>query len=337
MEYHRLGGSGLEVSALCLGTLMFGSETPDDEAAAIVASAKTAGVNFIDTADMYSDGGSEVTVGGLLRPARDAWVLATKVGNPVGTMPMEGGLSRRGMFRSIEASLRRLGTDRVDIWYLHLPDRLTRLEETLGAIADVIRSGKALYWGFSNYRGWEIAELVRVADLVGAPRPAVCQAYYNLVNRMPEYDVLPACAHFGIGVATYSPLARGVLTAKYRADAPPPEGSRASRNETRIMQAEFRPESFDIAARIADYAGRHGMTSIDFALRWLLNNANVASVVTGPRTLAQWQAYVASLQHGFSTADEAFVDGLVTPGHASTPGFVDPKFPPQGRIRLRSQ
>jgi aryl-alcohol dehydrogenase-like predicted oxidoreductase len=332
MDYRRLGLSSLKVSPLCLGTLMFGDLTGDSEAARIVASAADAGVNFIDTADSYAEGASELCVGRLLAGTRRRWMLASKVGNPVGPGPMDGGLSRRWLMYSIDQSLRRLGTDYLDLWYLHLPDPDTTLVETLAAVGDVIRSGKVLHWGFTNYRGWEVAEIIRVADLVGTPRPAVCQAYYNLVNRMPEYDLLPACAHFGIGIATYSPLARGVLTGKYLPGRAAPEGTRADRKEMRIIQVEFREESKRIAQDIAAYGAERGLSNIDFAVMWLLNNRLVGSVVTGPRTFEQWECYLGAMRHRFTADDEAFANTLVPPGHSSTPGFIDPKFPPTGRV-----
>jgi aryl-alcohol dehydrogenase-like predicted oxidoreductase len=163
----------------------------------------------------------------------------------------------------------------------------------------------------------------------------ICQAYYNLVNRVNEFDLLPACTYFDIGVAAYSPLARGVLTGKYRSGAPIPETSRAARNDPRILQAEFRPDSMAAAERLQDYAKGRGMSSIDFALLWLLANQAVTSVVAGPRTVAQWQAYLDCLQHRFTPDDEAFADTICPPGHTTTPGFVDPKFPPLGRAFLR--
>jgi aryl-alcohol dehydrogenase (NADP+) len=331
MEYRQLGTSGLRVSLICLGTMMFGDRTDEAEATRIVDSAREAGINFVDTADVYANGESERMLGRLIRSDRDRWVVATKVGNRMGPGPNDAGLSRAWIFRAIDASLARLGVDHVEIYYLHRDDEDTPLEETVGAIGDVIRSGKARYFGVSNYRGWRVAEVVRVCDALGVARPVICQPYYNAMNRMPEVEVLPACAHYGMGVVPYSPLARGVLTGKYSPDAAPDPESRAGRKDERMMQTEFRAESIAMAARIKAHAEVCGMTAGDFALNWVLANAIVTSVLAGPRTLAQWQGYLGALAHRFTAEDEALVDSMVASGHPSTPGYNDPRYPLRGR------
>ncbi len=335
MEYRRLGTSGLHVSPICLGTMVFGARTGEAAAGRIVAAARESGINFIDTADQYADGQSERIVGRLIRRARDGWVLATKVGNPMGPGPNQGGLGRKWLMQAIDASLQRLGTDYVDLYYLHLDDPGTPLAETIGALGDIIRDGKARYWGFSNYRGWRIAEMIRLSDHLGVPRPVAGQPYYNAMNRTPEVDQLPACGHFGIGVVPYSPLARGVLTGKYAPGRAPAKETRAGRDEFRILETEFRKESLAIARKFKARAERRGMTAGQFAFNWVLNNALVTSVLAGPRTMAQWKEYLGALEHPFTAADEAFVDRLVTPGHPSTPGFNDPKYPITGRAPRR--
>jgi aryl-alcohol dehydrogenase (NADP+) len=215
MNYRRLGRSGLEVSTLTLGTMMFGDRTDEATAREIVAHARDAGVNFIDTADAYAAGASERITGQAIRAERDRWVLATKVGNRIAEGERNnGGLSRSWVLRACDGSLGRLGTDHIDIYYLHRDDPRTPLDETIGAIGDLIRAGKVRYFGVSNYRGWRIAEVMRTCEREGVPQPVVCQPYYNLLNRMPEVEILPACDHYGIGVASYSPVARGVLTGK---------------------------------------------------------------------------------------------------------------------------
>ncbi|MFZ1907771.1 MAG: aldo/keto reductase, partial [Burkholderiales bacterium] len=200
MEYRRLGRSGLKVSVLCLGAMMFGDRTDEAEAGRIVASAREAGINFIDTADAYAKGESERILGRLIAADRERWVVATKVGNTGAPPPDDADLSRRHVMRAIDASLGRLGTDYVDLYYLHVDDAGTPLEETVATMGDLVRAGKIRYWGVSNFRGWRIAEAALLADRIGVPRPAVCQPYYNAVNRMPEVEVLPACEHFGLGV-----------------------------------------------------------------------------------------------------------------------------------------
>ena len=331
MEYRALGVSGLRVSPLCLGTMMFGDRTDAAEAARIVASARDAGVNFIDTADVYAKGESERVTGKLIAADRDRWVLATKVANAMGDDPNRRGTGRKWIAAAIDESLARLGTDYVDIYYLHRDFADTPLEETVHALGDVIRAGKARHFGVSNFRGWRIAEVVRVCEKLGVPGPVVCQPYYNAMNRQPEVEILPACRHHGIGVVPYSPLARGVLVGKYTPGAEPPADSRAGRKDKRIMETEFRGESLSIAQKLKAHAEKKGMSAGDFAVNWVLNNAIVSSVIAGPRTLEQWNAYLGALGKAFDAEDEALVDSLVSPGHPSTPGYNDPAYPLTGR------
>jgi aryl-alcohol dehydrogenase (NADP+) len=332
MEYRYLGRSGLKVSPLCLGTMMFGDRTDAKEAQRIVGSARDAGVNFVDTADQYAKGESERVLGQLLAGERDRWVLATKVGNPMGDGPNEVGLSRKWIMQACDASLDRLGTDYVDIYYLHLDYPDIPLEEMVDAMADLIRAGKIRYFGVSNFRGWRIAEMMHLCRAGGVPKPVVCQPYYNALNRQPEVEILPACSNYGIGVTPYSPIARGVLTGKYKlGEAPPPE-SRAGRKDKRMMETEFREESLAIAEKFKSHAAKKGLTSGQFAFAWVLSNRIVDSVIGGPRTLEQWTEYYGALDYVLDEEDEAFVDSLVRPGHPSTPGYNDPRYPLAGRI-----
>ena len=330
MQFRRLGKSGLDVSVLCLGTMMFGDRADAAASKEIVAHAFDAGVNFIDTADVYSKGASETIVGNAIRAERGRWILATKVGNVMTKAPDDGGLSRRWIVAACEASLTRLGTDWIDIYYLHRDDTGTPIAETVAALGDLIRAGKIRYSGISNYRGWRIAEVMRWCERLGVPPPIVCQPYYNLLNRTPEVEILPACDYFGIGVAPYSPIARGVLTGKY-APGSIPEDSRAGRNDRRILETEFRNESIAIAQTLKRHAESTGRTPTQFALAWLWANRIVTSVIAGPRTLAQWQDYVDAIGTAWSGEDEKLVDSLVTPGHPSTPGYNDPQYPFYGR------
>jgi len=331
MEYRRLGSSGLEVSPLCLGTMTFGDRTDAAESRRIVDAAYSAGVNFIDTADAYGNGASEKIVGTAIKSDRRRWILATKVGNALTAKPHDGGLSRRWILQACDDSLARLATDYIDIYYLHKDDTDTPLAETVGAIGDLIRSGKIRYFGVSNYRGWRIAEVVSECEAQGVPLPVVCQPYYNLLNRVPEVEILPACDHYGIGVAPYSPVARGVLTGKYQPGVVP-EDSRVARKDKRMMQTEFRDESIAITQILKAHAQKTGRTATQFALAWLWANQVVTSVIAGPRTLDQWQDYVGALGTKWSEEDEALVDSLVPPGHPSTPGYNDPQYPLYGRI-----
>jgi aryl-alcohol dehydrogenase (NADP+) len=332
MEYRNLGTSGVKVSPLCLGTMMFGDRTDAAESARIVAAAREAGVNFIDTADVYTKGESERIVGKLIAGDRDRWVLASKVGNAKGDDPNRRGTGRKWIMTAIDASLSRLGTDYIDLYYLHRDFELTPLEETVQAMADLIRAGKVRYFGISNYRGWRTAEVVNTCIRLGLPRPIASQPYYNLLNRLPENEILPACANYGIGVVPYSPIARGVLTGKYQPGAEPDAASRAGRKDRRMMETEFRAESLEIAQRIKAHAEAKGISAGHFAINWVLNNRIVTSVIGGPRTLEQWNDYIAAIGKPFDAEDEALVDTLVKSGHPSTPGYNDPSYPIRGRV-----
>jgi aryl-alcohol dehydrogenase (NADP+) len=332
MKYRRLGRSGIEVSVLCIGAMMFGDQTDEAEASRIIAQARDAGVNFLDTADAYADGASERILGKLVKSERDRWIVATKVGTRLPpAAPNRGGNGKLWLMRGAEESLVRLALDHIDLYYLHLDDLETPLEETVGAIGDLLRAGKIRYWGLSNFRRWRIAEIIRLCDTASVARPVAGQPYYNAMNRMPEVEYIPACAHYGIGVVPYSPLARGILTGKYVAAEPPAAATRAGRNDKRMMETEFRDESMVIAARIRAHAEAKGRTAIGFAVNWVLANRHVSSVIAGPRTQAQWASYLAAIGEEFDAEDEAFLDRFVRPGHPSTPGYTDPLYPVLGR------
>ncbi len=330
-EYERLGASGLRAPRLWLGAMMFGDQTAEDEARRIVDASREAGVFAIDTADNYSNGASERMVGQLVRADRERWLVASKVANPIGPDPNDRGLSRRWLLAEVDHSLRRLGTDWIDLYYMHRDDEETPLEETLSTFARLIESGKIRYYGLSNFRAWRVARLVETARRMGVPPPIACQPPYSAVTRLIETELLPCCAHYGLGVLAYSPLARGVLSGKYDGGAPAAPDSRAGRGDKRILQTEFRPESVAIAQRFKDHAAARGLTPTQFAIAWALNNRLVHGVIGGPRTLAQWQDYLQAATVRLAAEDEAFVDAQVPPGYASTHGYNDPAYPLKGR------
>ena len=324
MSYRILGHSGLKVSTLTLGTMMFGEQTSTEDSLRIIDKAWDQGINFIDTADVYTQGRSEEIVGEAIARHRHEWVLASKVGfGPLDGLPNRSGLSRKHIFNGIEASLTRLGTDYLDIYYLHREDHNTPLDVSISAIGDLLRQGKIRYWGLSNYRGWRIAEAIRLADQLGVDRPVISQPLYNIVNRQAEAEQITAAKAYGLGVVPYSPLARGVLSGKYAPDVAPDSGSRAGRQDKRILETEWRVESLRIAQQIQAHARGRGVDIVEFAIAWVLNNQAVSSAIVGPRTEAQWDAYTRALAVQISAEDEAFIDSLVSPGHASTPGFND--------------
>jgi aryl-alcohol dehydrogenase-like predicted oxidoreductase len=338
MDYRSLGRSGLKVSPICVGAMMFGDQTAEAESRDIIASARDAGVNFIDTADAYAAGRSEQIVGQAVKADRDRWIIATKVGwfrDPL--LATGPDLSRKSVVRALELSLRRLDVDYIDLYYLHRDDPTTPLQETIHALADLLRQGRIRYFGLSNFTAWRLAEVVRLCDEAGIDRPVACQPQYNAMNRMPEAELLPACRFHGVGVVPYSPLARGVLTGKYASLQQLPEGSRAARRDKRMLQTELRGESVALAQEIKAHAESRGSTASHFALQWVLSSGAVDSVICGPRTMEQWEDYLAALQSPSLTAeDEALVDRMVPPGHASTPGYTDPNYPVAGRLPRKS-
>ena len=332
MNHRNLGRSGVKVSPLCLGTMMFGAATDEATATRIVAKAKDQGVNFIDTADGYAGGKSEEITGRAIGNQRHDWVLATKLGNVRGPWPNHGGLSRKWVMQCCEESLRRLGTDYVDILYLHKEDHDTPLAETVRALGSLLEQGKIRYFGVSNHRGWRIGEICNLCDQMGIDRPVVNQPYYHALYRVAEVEQLPASAHYGLGVVSYSPLARGVLTGKYAPGAEAAKDSRAGRGDKRMLQTEFRPETLAAAAQFKAYAERRGLAPAHLAIAWVLNNTLMTGVVAGPRTEAQWDDYVKALDVTFTKHDEDFVNDLVVTGHAAAAGYTDPQYPIEGRV-----
>ena len=332
MEYRNLGRGGVKVSPLCLGTMMFGGPTDEATANRITAKAKDQGINFIDTADGYTGGKSEEVVGRAIGNSRHDWVMATKLGNVRGKWPNHGGLSRKWVVQCAEESLRKMGTDYIDILYLHKEDHDAPLAETVRALAALIRDGKIRYFGVSNHRSWRIAAICHLCDEMGIDRPIVSQPYYHALYRAAEVEQLPVCAHYGIGVVSYSPLARGVLTGKYAPGAEAAKDSRAGRADRRMLETEMQPETLEAAQKFKHYADKRGVAAGHLAVAWVFNNKLISGVVAGPRTEAQWDDYVKALDVKFTKEDEAFVNDLVVTGHAAAPGYNDPQYPIEGRV-----
>ncbi|MHC6225568.1 aldo/keto reductase [Pseudomonas sp. X10] len=333
MIYRPLGQSGLQVSALTLGSMMFGEPTSTEESLRIIDKAWDQGINFIDTADVYNAGRSEEIVGEAIARHRQDWIVASKVGfGPSEGLPNRAGLSRKHIFNAIEATLTRMGTDYLDIYYLHREDHNVPLEVTVSAIGDLLRQGKIRHWGVSNFRGWRIAEICNLAERLGVDKPVVSQPLYNIVNRQAEPEQFSAAAHHGLGIVPFSPLARGVLSGKYAPGAAPDANTRAGRQDKRILETEWRQESLAIAQKIHAYTEAKGVGIVEFAIAWVLNNRLVSSAIVGPRTEAQWDTYSGALEVKITAEDEAFIDSLVTPGHASTPGYNDVAHFVSGRL-----
>jgi len=272
MRYRVLGASGIKVSELCLGTMMFGGPTDAGEAQRIIDHAADHGVNFIDTANVYTEGRSESVIGPAIKAKRDRWVLATKLAQQAGPHVTDRGLSRRHLMQAAEASLKRLQTDCIDIYYIHRVDPDTAWEETILAFGDLIRHGKIRSWALSNVKSWHIPHVHHLCRQLNVPQPAALQPYYNLMNRQPEVELLPAAKTFGLGVVPYSPLARGVLTGKYKVNQKADPGSRAGRQDRRMLESEWRPESLLIAEKLKAHAESRGTTLVAWAAAWVLNS-----------------------------------------------------------------
>jgi aryl-alcohol dehydrogenase-like predicted oxidoreductase len=293
MTYRPLGASGLMVSVVGLGTNNVGRRLGPEETGALVDAALDAGVTLFDTADVYGErGGSETLLGEALRGRRDRVVLATKFGmDMAGAYGDDHGArgSRRYLRRAIEGSLRRLGTDHVDLYQYHAPDGITPIEETLGALDELVREGKVRYAGSSNLAAWQVAEAEFVARRDGRARFVSAQNRYNLLERSAERELVPACVRFGIGILPYFPLASGLLTGKYRRGEPRPAGTRLSGRDDVFTDA-----AFDRLEAIASFAREHGRTMLDVAIGGLAARPAVASVIAGAMTPEQVRANAAA-------------------------------------------
>lgn len=295
MEYRNLGRSGLKLSALTLGTMTFGGQGAFAKTGSTdVAGARrqvdmcvAAGVNSIDTADGYSAGVSEEIVGEVLKGRREKLILATKARFPTGDKgPNDRGLSRHHLVRACEASLRRLGTEWIDLYWLHEWDGQTPLEETLRALDDLTRAGKIRYVGVSNFSGWHLMKALATAERDGLPRPVGQQIHYTLQAREAEHELVPIAIDQGVGIVVWSPLAGGWLSGKYRRGRPEPEGTRqaAKWGEPPVEDVEA---LYDIVEVLAEVAAARGASPAQVALAWLLGRPGVASVIVGARTDAQ--------------------------------------------------
>lgn len=289
MRIRRLGRTGLKVSNLCLGAMTFGhSQWGCDEGTAvkIIDRFLGAGGNFIDTADVYSSGISEEIVGRAIRGRRPSVVLATKVAGPMGTGPNDLGLSRRHVLDAVDASLRRLGTDFIDLYQVHAYDPTTPLEETLGALDDCVRAGKARYVGCSNYSAWQIVKANAIARQISVARYDCLQPQYSLVCREIEREHVPACIEEGMGIIPWSPLGGGLLTGKFRSATTGPEGSRIASDP--MAKDRFVTErNLRIADAVAAVAKRLGRTPGQVALAWVAQQPGITAPIFGARTLEQ--------------------------------------------------
>lgn len=286
MDYRTLGRTGVKVSPLCLGTMNFGDPTDETESIRIIHAAIDAGINFIDTANVYNDGVAEQFTGKALKDRRDRVVLATKVHGAMGEGPNDSGNSRYHILRQVEASLRRLQTDRIDLYQLHRPDPSTPMDEQIGALTDLVRQGKVLYIGTSTFQPWQICEALWMADRRRLERVVSEQPPYSLLSRAVEKQVLPFCRRFGLAVLPWSPLASGWLTGKYRRGEPAPSSSRAADLRWE-MNDPLNQRRMEAVEKLMPLAQECGVSLAQFALAWLLAQPDVTAPIIGPRSVEQ--------------------------------------------------
>ncbi len=340
MQQRYLGDTGVSVSCLCLGAMMFGAwgNADHEESIRIIHRALDAGINFIDTADVYSAGESEEIVGKALTGGRrDDVVLASKVHFPMGDDPNMRGNSRRWIIAEVENSLRRLGTDWIDLYQIHRPDPATDIDDTLGALTDLVNQGKIRYFGSSTFPGSQIVEAQWVAKQRNRERFRSEQPPYSMLIRAIENDVLPTCKRHGIGVIPWSPLAGGWLSGRYRLDADLPSSARAERLPGRYDMTkpanQRKLEAADALAKLADEAG---MTLIEMAIAFVINHPAVTSAIIGPRTMDHLESQLTAADVTLTADVLDRIDEIVPPGSNVNPddeGWRGPDIEPAARRR----
>jgi aryl-alcohol dehydrogenase-like predicted oxidoreductase len=335
MQYRALGKTGIKVSPYCLGAMMFGGMgNPDhDECIRIIHKALDFGINFIDTADRYSRGESEEIVGKALKGRRDHIVLATKVHGPMGEDPNSQGNSRRWIMQAVEASLRRLQTDHIDLYQIHRPSPETDIEETLSALTDLMRAGKVRAIGSSTFPASEIVEAQWVAERRGLARFRTEQPPYSILNRSTEREVLPLCQTYGMGALVWSPLAKGLLTGRYRKGQPLPDSLRAKTFPKQMAD----DRNLDAVERLIPIAQSTGLSLTHMGIAFVMAHPGVTSAILGPRTMPQLDDLLAGA--GVVLSDEVLdrIDEVVAPGADAGPmgaAYVPPALT-QANLRRR--
>jgi aryl-alcohol dehydrogenase-like predicted oxidoreductase len=339
MEHRSLGRTGVSVSPLCLGAMMFGAwGNPDhDESIRIIHRALDAGINFIDTADVYSRGESEEIVGKALKGRRDDVVLATKIHGPMGDDPNQRGNSRRWIAKEVEASLRRLGTDWIDLYQIHRPEQDTDIDETLGALTDLVRQGKVRYIGSSTFPASQIVEAQWVARDRGRERFVCEQPPYSMLVRGIEEDVLPTTLRHGMGVIPWSPLAGGWLSGRWRKGAEPPASTRAQRLPARYdLDNPANQRKLEAADALGALADEAGLPLIHLALAFVIRHPAVTAAIIGPRTMEQLESQLGAAEVALDDAILDRIDEIVAPGTNVNPadgGWQNPALEPAARRR----
>jgi aryl-alcohol dehydrogenase-like predicted oxidoreductase len=339
MEHRPLGHTGMQVSPLCLGAMMFGAwgNTDHEDSVRIIHRALDAGINFVDTADVYSRGESEEIVAKALKARRDAVVLATKVHGAMGDDVNMSGNSRRWIARACEDSLRRLGTDWIDLYQIHRPEPDTDIDETLGALTDLVRAGKVRAIGSSTFPASQIVEAQWAAERRGRERFRCEQPPYSMLVRGVEADVLPTCARYGMGVIPWGPLGGGWLSGRWRKGRETPTSTRQDRLPQRYdLSIPANQRKLDAADALAQLAEEAGITLIELAIAFVIRHPAVSAAIIGPRTMEQLESYLPALDVRLDDALLDRIDAIVAPGTNINPvdsGWANPDLEPAARRR----
>jgi len=317
MKYRRLGASGVLVSPLCLGTMNFGDPTSEEESIRMLNRALEAGINFIDTANVYANGESERIIGKALKQngRRDEIVLATKVYNPLGDGVNDRDLSRYHLIKACEDSLRRLQTDHIDLYQLHRPSEIVPQEETLRALEDLVSSGKVLHIGTSTFPSWMIMDGLAISERHGWSRYISEQPPYNLLDRRCENEIIPLAQKYDLAILPWSPLGMGVLAGIYPPDGSAPSETRLGRGRP-FMKERVTPKARQVGAHVVELARERYITADQLALLWLKDQTGVTAPVIGPRTVQHLESALSVLEMELDIADHKIFDGLVHPGNA---------------------
>jgi len=322
MEYRILGKTGIKVSSLCLGTVNFADPTSEQESIAIVHSAVNAGINLIDTSNSYAAGESESFIGRALalNKKRDSILLATKVFYPTGPGPNDRDNSRLHILKACEDSLRRLQTDHIDIYQIHRPSTFVPIEETLGALTDLVRQGKVRYVGCSTYPAWKVMEALKISEQNGFVKYILEQSPYNLLDRRIENELVPLCKEYGLGILAWAPLAQGVLAGRYSSAKDYPEGSRAALRGG-IYAERITERGIEIGNRFINLAKEAGMTPSQLAILWVKDQDGITAPLIGPRTLQQLEDLLPVADKSLDDSLREACDKLVPPGSAAANFF----------------
>lgn len=309
MEYRRLGNSGLKVSEISLGGNVFGKWADESMSIAVINHALEMGINYIDTADMYGQGRSEELIGKTVKSKRSQSIIATKFGHPMGDGPNESGASRYHIMKALDASLRRLQTDYIDLYQVHLPDPTTPIEETLRALDDLVRAGKVRYIGCSNFAAWQLCEALWISKVNNLHSFVTVQPRYNLLERQIETELVPCCQAYNIGVIPWGPLVGGFLTGKYRKGQEAPAGVRLSEPYP-LYDNIFTEANWNKLSKLETFATERGHTVGELAIAWLLAKPWISTVIVGARNLEQISANATAAEWKLTAEEAAAVDAI---------------------------